>query len=298
MGNLLTDKYAEGYPGHRFYAGCDNVDAIEAEAPSWPATCSAPSTPTSSRTPAPTPTSSRYCRDPRDAHRGRLPRRARPDQRRGPVRRAVRRACATELHGASSCSALDYYSGGHLTHGYRLNISSQLFDAHSYSVDPRDRSARPRRAARQAREVRPLILLAGYCAYPRAAQLRQAARDRRRGRRGAYGRHGALRRPGRGQGLHRRLRPGRARARRHHAPRTRRCAARAAAWCSRSRSTPRRSTRAARRSWAGRCSHVMAAKAVALREASQPAFRTYAAADRRQRPGAGRGAAEARRRRC
>ena len=32
MGNLLTDKYAEGYPHHRFYAGCDNVDAIEAEA--------------------------------------------------------------------------------------------------------------------------------------------------------------------------------------------------------------------------------------------------------------------------
>src|SRR5205807_3016393 len=31
-GNLLTDKYAEGYPGHRFYAGCDNVDAIELEA--------------------------------------------------------------------------------------------------------------------------------------------------------------------------------------------------------------------------------------------------------------------------
>src|SRR4051812_9068645 len=31
-GNLLTDKYAEGYPGHRFYAGCDNIDIIEAEA--------------------------------------------------------------------------------------------------------------------------------------------------------------------------------------------------------------------------------------------------------------------------
>src|SRR5271154_6352812 len=30
MGNLLTDKYSEGYPFHRFYAGCDNVDAIEA----------------------------------------------------------------------------------------------------------------------------------------------------------------------------------------------------------------------------------------------------------------------------
>ena len=32
QGNLMTDKYAEGYPYHRFYAGCDNVDAIEAEA--------------------------------------------------------------------------------------------------------------------------------------------------------------------------------------------------------------------------------------------------------------------------
>src|SRR5579859_5051486 len=31
-GNLLTDKYAEGFPGHRFYAGCDNVDTIESEA--------------------------------------------------------------------------------------------------------------------------------------------------------------------------------------------------------------------------------------------------------------------------
>ncbi|HEY4255295.1 MAG TPA: glycine hydroxymethyltransferase, partial [Chlamydiales bacterium] len=32
MGNLLTDKYSEGYPGHRFYAGCDNVDRIEGKA--------------------------------------------------------------------------------------------------------------------------------------------------------------------------------------------------------------------------------------------------------------------------
>jgi glycine hydroxymethyltransferase len=32
QGNLFTDKYAEGFPGHRFYAGCDNVDTIESEA--------------------------------------------------------------------------------------------------------------------------------------------------------------------------------------------------------------------------------------------------------------------------
>jgi glycine hydroxymethyltransferase len=40
MGNLLTDKYAEGFSGHRFYAGCDNVDTIESEATISRASCS------------------------------------------------------------------------------------------------------------------------------------------------------------------------------------------------------------------------------------------------------------------
>src|SRR5579872_5023291 len=35
MGNLLTDKYSEGFVGHRFYAGCENVDAVEGEAVEW-----------------------------------------------------------------------------------------------------------------------------------------------------------------------------------------------------------------------------------------------------------------------
>ena len=55
MGTCLTNKYAEGYPGKRYYGGCAAVDVTEELAGSGPASCSAASTPTSSPTPAPTP---------------------------------------------------------------------------------------------------------------------------------------------------------------------------------------------------------------------------------------------------
>jgi glycine hydroxymethyltransferase len=62
---------------------------------------------------------------------------------------------------------MDYYSGGHLTHGYRHNVSSRIFEAHSYTVN-RDTSLLDFDAIRrQAHEVRPRILLAGYSAYTR-----------------------------------------------------------------------------------------------------------------------------------
>ncbi len=73
---------------------------------------------------------------------------------------------------------MDYYSGGHLTHGYRFNVSSRLFDARSYTVD-RDTGLLDLDALRaQVQEVRPLILLAGYSAYPRKidfARMREIA---------------------------------------------------------------------------------------------------------------------------
>jgi glycine hydroxymethyltransferase len=62
---------------------------------------------------------------------------------------------------------MDYYSGGHLTHGYRHNVSSLLFDAHSYTVDRETKLLDFDAIRRQAHEVRPRILLAGYSAYPR-----------------------------------------------------------------------------------------------------------------------------------
>src|SRR5713101_332892 len=63
--------------------------------------------------------------------------------------------------------ALDYYSGGHLTHGYRHNISAQMFEAHSYQVSKQTGLIDYDAIEQQALELKPLILLAGYSAYPR-----------------------------------------------------------------------------------------------------------------------------------
>src|SRR6185437_4727457 len=73
---------------------------------------------------------------------------------------------------------MDYYSGGHLTHGYRFNISARMFDARSYTVD-RETGLLDLDALRaQVLQVRPLILLAGYSASPRKidfARMREIA---------------------------------------------------------------------------------------------------------------------------
>ena len=61
--------------------------------------------------------------------------------------------------------ALD--AGGHLTHGFRHNISGKMFDQASYGTDPETGLIDYDALAAQAREFRPLILLAGYSAYPR-----------------------------------------------------------------------------------------------------------------------------------
>ena len=87
-------------------------------------------------------------------------------------------------------------AGGHLTHGFRPNISGKLFDQASYGVDPDVGLLDYDAIAAQAREFRPLVLVAGYSAYPRNPNFARAGRDRRRGRRHVHGRHGALRRAG------------------------------------------------------------------------------------------------------
>jgi len=68
---------------------------------------------------------------------------------------------------------LDYYSGGHLTHGYRQNISAQMFDAYSYSVDKESGLLNYEEIEKIAQEVKPLILLAGYSAYPRLIDFKR-----------------------------------------------------------------------------------------------------------------------------
>ena len=134
MGNLLTDKYAEGYPWHRFYAGCDNVDAIEehgaklacelfgaAHAYLQPHS-GADANLVAFLAILATRVESRRCST---ASRSRTSRRC-PTSSSAQLR--------AELNN-QRLLGMDYYSGGHLTHGYRFNVSARLFDARSYTVD-------------------------------------------------------------------------------------------------------------------------------------------------------------------
>ncbi|MCL0100173.1 serine hydroxymethyltransferase, partial [Dehalococcoidia bacterium] len=67
---------------------------------------------------------------------------------------------------------MSYYSGGHLTHGYRHNFSSRMFRSFSYDVDRETNLIDYEKVRDQAKEIRPLILLAGYSAYPRNINFR------------------------------------------------------------------------------------------------------------------------------
>ena len=171
MGNLLTDKYAEGFPMHRFYAGCDNVDAIEDYA-------------------------ARKAEELFNAEHAYVQPHSGADANLcayWAILNARVQVPTLEEMGISNVSSLsredwdrirtlchnqrllglDYYSGGHLTHGYRQNVSAQMFDAYSYSVDRQTGLLDYDEIERLAREVRPLILLAGFSAYPRKIDFRR-----------------------------------------------------------------------------------------------------------------------------
>ncbi len=171
MGNLLTDKYSEGFPDHRFYAGCDNVDAIEKEAIDrakhlfgaehayvqphsgadanlcayWAILNSRIQMPTLSEMGITNPSN---------------------------MKREDWEKLRIALHN-QKLLGLDYYSGGHLTHGYRQNVSAQMFDAYSYSVDEETGYLDYDEIYRLAKEIKPLILLAGYSAYPRKIDFKR-----------------------------------------------------------------------------------------------------------------------------
>ncbi len=171
MGNLLTDKYAEGFPGHRFYAGCDNVDLIESYACEtacrlfgcdhayvqphsgadanliafWAILNARVQTPALEKLGVENPL--------------RL-----STEEWNKIRRDL---------GNQRLVGLDMFSGGHLTHGYRLNISGCLFESYSYSVNPETGLLDYDDIEKLVMKVKPLILLAGYSAYPRAINYRR-----------------------------------------------------------------------------------------------------------------------------
>ncbi len=185
MANLLTDKYAEGIPHHRFYAGCGNVDTIEDLA--------------NERARELFGAAHAYAQPHSGADANLVAFWA-------ILRARVELAELVKLTGAADPSALqpadwqklsreqwgvvrhalgnqrllgmDLASGGHLTHGYRLNVSGKMFESHGYTVDRETFLLDYDAIEKQAIEVKPLILLAGYSAYSRAinfARMREIA---------------------------------------------------------------------------------------------------------------------------
>src|SRR5580698_7058130 len=165
MGNWLSDKYAEGTPGHRLYAGCEVVDRVEEIA--------------AAHARALFGAEHAYVQP----HSGidanlvaywsilghRVERPALDEAGVGHVNDLDASAwdrLRADLHSQRMMGmALD--AGGHLTHGFRPNISGKLFDQASYGVDPESGLLDYTAIAAQAREFRPLLLVAGYSAYPR-----------------------------------------------------------------------------------------------------------------------------------
>ncbi len=171
MGNLLTDKYAEGFPGHRFYAGCDNIDEIESLAAEqacklfncdhaylqphsgadanliayWAVLNTRIELPGLEEIGETNP--SKLSREDWGSLRNKL--------------------------GNQKILGLDYYSGGHLTHGYRHNVSARMFDSYTYSVDRETGLLDYNEIEKMAMEIKPLILLTGYSAYPRKINFKR-----------------------------------------------------------------------------------------------------------------------------
>ncbi len=170
MGNWLSDKYAEGTVGHRFYAGCQNVDKVEALA-------------------------SQRARELFGAEHAYVQPHSGIDANLVAYWAILAQrveAPALAAHGAKSVYDLSeddweqlrhdlgnqrmlgmsLDAGGHLTHGFRPNISGKMFHQRSYGVDPGTSLIDYDAVRELARDFRPLILVAGYSAYPRLINFR------------------------------------------------------------------------------------------------------------------------------
>ena len=171
MGNLLTDKYAEGVPGKRHYEGCDNVDEVETYAAELACKLFG--------------CDHAYVQPHSGADANLIAYWAILQARvEAPELKRLGQTDPSKLSQedwnrlrASLCNqrllGMDYYSGGHLTHGYRRNVSAKMFESYSYGVDRDTNQLNYDQIESMAREIRPLILLAGYSAYPRLIDFRR-----------------------------------------------------------------------------------------------------------------------------
>lgn len=145
QGSTLTNKYAEGYPGKRYYGGCQFVDEVETlaiERAKKLFGCQFANV---------------------QPHSG------------SQANMAVYLAA---LQPGDSILGLDLSHGGHLTHGSPVNFSGLLFKAHGYKLDPTTGLINYDTIRSMAKEIKPKLLIAGYSAYPRVldfAKFREIA---------------------------------------------------------------------------------------------------------------------------
>jgi len=134
QGSVLTNKYAEGYPGKRYYGGCEYVDVAE-----------------------------QLAIDRAKALFGAAYANVQPH--------SGATANAAVLHAIASAGdtilGLELAHGGHLTHGMKLNFSGRIYNAVSYGVDPETFEVDYDDIRAKAIEHQPKVLIAGWSAYPR-----------------------------------------------------------------------------------------------------------------------------------
>ena len=133
-GTVLTNKYAEGYPGRRYYGGCEFVDVVENLA------------------------RERVCQLFGAEHANVQPHAG---------SQANMAVYLTALQPGDTYLAMDLAHGGHLTHGMHLNFSGQLYNAVHYGVRETDHRIDFDQVAKLAREHKPKMIVAGASAFPR-----------------------------------------------------------------------------------------------------------------------------------
>ncbi len=135
MGSVFTNKYAEGYPGRRYYGGCEFADQVE-----------------------------QLARDRAKILFGAERANVQPHSGSSANITAYLALCKP----GDRIMGLSLSHGGHLTHGHKVNFSGSLFEAHHYEVDRETERINYDALRKQAMEVRPQLLVGGSSAYPRA----------------------------------------------------------------------------------------------------------------------------------
>ena len=139
MGTVLTNKYAEGYPGKRYYGGCEYVDQLE-----------------------------QLTIDRAKALFGAQYANVQPHS----GAQANLEVYAALLQPGDTLMGMDLANGGHLTHGAKVNLSGQIYNSVSYGVDPETGRIDYDNVEDLVRQYKPKLLVAGASAYPRAIDFK------------------------------------------------------------------------------------------------------------------------------